>query len=309
VPDAVSAGRVSRAVSANGALPVLTYKQKVEDYVTSVMLHEVGHTLGLGHNFKGSLASPANSVMDYSADDDKSFRATPGPYDIAAIRYLYGLSTTLPQEPFCSDIEMLRDPDCNTFDDTSDPLNLFHGPRYHEQLDAALTGDGELPDDVTLNGLLRYVRAGKSASIRVHAWDLALVGIRAPIPAEVLASAPGYGAVADAMFSKLIQRLYVDGWELRGTITQDPPGDPLLLAAILEQLRANLLNVDGVRSYPTRRLIVDVLKQIQADEAYAVLEEARDALAAARPGLSGKELRAADDLAARIELAVSPYFL
>ena len=87
-----------------------------------------------------------------------------------------------------------------------------------------------------------------------------------------------------------------------------PPLDPLLTPAILEQLRANLLNIDGVRSYPTRWVAVDVLKKMQRFEAYAILREARDALTAARPGLSGNELLAADDLAARIDRALLPYF-
>jgi predicted Zn-dependent protease len=36
--------------------------QMVEDYVAGVVLHEIGHTLGLRHNFKGSLVPPSASV-------------------------------------------------------------------------------------------------------------------------------------------------------------------------------------------------------------------------------------------------------
>lgn len=89
---------------------------KVEEYVKSslyyLVLHEMGHTLGLNHNMKASqLYSPAEinnreltsrtgltgSVMDYpavnlSADPGKQgqyFTEKPGPYDMWAIEYGY----------------------------------------------------------------------------------------------------------------------------------------------------------------------------------------------------------------------------
>jgi hypothetical protein len=66
-----------------------------------VVMHEVGHTLGLDHNFRGSAAAledgvPA-SVMDYPAaglpplgqDLGDLFAAAVGPYDLWAISYVY----------------------------------------------------------------------------------------------------------------------------------------------------------------------------------------------------------------------------
>ncbi len=87
-------------------------EQFVRDYITSITVHEVGHTLGLRHNFRASrlftqaqLASPAftqaqglsGSVMDYlpvnlplpGQPRPVAFQTTLGPYDYWAIDYAY----------------------------------------------------------------------------------------------------------------------------------------------------------------------------------------------------------------------------
>ena len=74
----------------------MTGKEFLEKYLTQVILHEVGHTLGLRHNFKGSLS--VSSVMDYNAEADAVRLDKPGAYDVAAVRYLYGLSAAAPTQ-------------------------------------------------------------------------------------------------------------------------------------------------------------------------------------------------------------------
>ncbi|BDT65924.1 hypothetical protein os1_00730 [Comamonadaceae bacterium OS-1] len=87
-------------------------EQFVRDYITSLTVHEVGHTLGLRHNFRASrlftqaqLADPAftraqglgGSVMDYlpvnlalpGQPRPAAFQTTLGPYDYWAIDYAY----------------------------------------------------------------------------------------------------------------------------------------------------------------------------------------------------------------------------
>ncbi len=60
----------------------LTKKQKVEAYMTHTVMHEIGHTLGLRHNFKGSLGQ--TSVMDYPLQQDAVALTAPGAYDVDA---------------------------------------------------------------------------------------------------------------------------------------------------------------------------------------------------------------------------------
>jgi hypothetical protein len=84
----------------------------VNDFIVAVTMHEVGHTLGLRHNFKASNVLPfdrlndasltarnglTGSVMDYipvnlapeGKPQGEYFQSTPGPYDYWAIEYAY----------------------------------------------------------------------------------------------------------------------------------------------------------------------------------------------------------------------------
>ena len=90
----------------------------VEDGIIDLLLHEVGHTLGLRHNFKASSVftfdelsdvdftskhGVTGSVMDYNATNlldggVNYFQTKPGPYDYWAIEYGYS------EPPFTADI-------------------------------------------------------------------------------------------------------------------------------------------------------------------------------------------------------------
>ncbi|GEN10115.1 hypothetical protein MFU01_51520 [Myxococcus fulvus] len=295
--------------AARDALSGRALEERVERFFTTVVMHEVGHTLGLRHNFKGSFAMPSNSVMEYTNPAEQEQRgAAVGPYDVAAVRYLYGLSSSPPTEPFCMDSDTFTDPDCNRYDATPAPLTLFYGPEYRQALDAHLAGSGPSPADGPLNGVLQYVRASRLPAQRVHAWNLAMQGLEAPIAPEVLAADPGHGARADLMTRVVFQRLYLDAASLRGYVRNAPRPDTAMTPLILAQLRANLLNVDGVRVFATRKVMVRILKQLQTFEAYAILREGRLAVEAELPGLSGRQLLEAEDLAALLRQATSPYF-
>lgn len=106
-----------------------------------LVLHEVGHNLGLRHNFKASAdvrKSKVSSVMDYAFLSSREPQH-PGGYDTAAIQVAYGpveqRRAALDQKfLFCTDHEVYTsvDPMCAHFDrgDTLFQLVQAHKQRY-----------------------------------------------------------------------------------------------------------------------------------------------------------------------------------
>jgi hypothetical protein len=298
----------------DGAIPApaddsqLTKQQKFENYVTHTILHEIGHTLSLRHNFKGSFVTPTTSVMDYVLDQPAVLTAVPQSYDIEAIKYLYGLSADRPKSLFCTDEATRSDPDCGRFDESDDPLMKYWGPLYTPVLADYLSGRSTVQPNNTLNNVLKFVRAGASAK-KAIAFALATEGVRAPLDAATIAAfTPGRAERVDAIARKILQRLYIDAADQRGDFSMDPPADGVLMTPLLAELKGNLLNSDKIRSFPTRRICVDILKKLQSQAAYQILVEARAVLAVERLSLSGSDQALLDDLAARIDNATHPYF-
>ncbi|MCP3142019.1 zinc-dependent metalloprotease [Pyxidicoccus xibeiensis] len=296
----------------------LTKKQKVEQYLTHVILHEVGHTLGLRHNFAGSLVfdgDPASerstSVMEYVYDPDAIFVDKPASYDVQAVRYLYGLSTALPTGLFCTDPDTRVEPYCVRYDRYSDPLGNFFGPTH--QLVQELVLYEILPFEALAgafdyygNSVLGWVRAGVPAD-QTFAYDVAIGQVRPPLAVPPDAG-PGYGAAADDLARRLLARLYLDPVSARDDITFTPDESSAVTPAVLADIHGILINVDGVRSFRARRTMVDILKSMQSLPAYLTLREGRDTITASLGTLSGSERAQAEDLLARIQAALSPYY-
>jgi hypothetical protein len=304
------------AADAGANAKALTKKEKVEKFITHLVAHEVGHTLGLRHNFKGSL-NQQSSLMEYILDRaiPAAGRDQPGPYDIDAIKLLYGLSKKQPAQPFCTDDGLERDPDCNTFDRGADPLNQFYGPAYQAEVSDLVhagTPDPELAQfvDDDLNQIADWLRAGTPVQ-QLQAFtyvNVAPVGV--DFSAEE-AKSPGFLERLDALAAGNVRRLFLDGASRRGEIKDDVRLDGTLLTAVLHELDGVVRNVDKYRSYETRRTVVDVLKQLQLPEALAVLTNARQAIVAERAALPAGSIDASlvDDLLVRIDVALHPYFL
>jgi hypothetical protein len=283
--------------------------QMVEDYVAGVVLHEIGHTLGLRHNFKGSLVPPSSSIMEYIDDFDQVNVFTPQSYDVAAVKLLYGVSTAYPTDPFCTDEDTAVDPDCTRFDVGADPLNEFFGPIYQDTVGTFLTDPTfpYIPGNFITNSLLAYVRAGRNSATRTHAYHLAADYVTGTAPPPAIA----IGSRVNAFSGYLNKRLWLDPSSARtsggNSIVNDPPvaSDPALNALFLADEGGWLRNRNGVTSFSNRRTAVDVLKKVQTSSAYLELLGARTDILAASPTPVDPLVA---DLLARIDVAVTPYF-
>ncbi|WP_164017630.1 zinc-dependent metalloprotease [Pyxidicoccus trucidator] len=296
----------------------LTPKQKAENALTNLVLHEIGHTLGLRHNFSGTRVYDggdsvlrSSTVMDYPEFDDAIHGTQPGPYDVQAVRYLYGLSEQLPTQAFCTDPDRRLDPYCSPNDRFDEPLTKWFVPQLHAYLAPLLRNSVNLDRQKGLFGLyvndvLKFVRAG-NAQAQVTAYQGALAQVRPPlhVPAD---APPQYAARADELARRLLSRLYLDPVADRGFFSANPPATSALLPLVIADVKAILLNADGVRTYGSRRVMVDILKTQQTLASYSALRNAQETLTAQLPALSGDARLEAEDLVARISEAVSPYY-
>ncbi len=274
-----------------------TAKEKLENYVQEVALHEVGHTLGLRHNFKGSLVPPTSSTMEYNIADVSFVQPVPGPYDIDALRFLYGMSPNLPSQPFCTDDDTLYDPNCVRFDDPSPtPLYDYQLPWYTYV--ASMFLDGWLPVDYAdlylgYYGLetMGYARGG-DATESITAWSALVGGF-----CDFAGANPGADAVCGYWFRDIVRP--------RGAISF-PITDANVLAQVATDGRNTITNAD--RDFAVRRAAVDALKSLQNLGSYEALLAARDTLTTQLPALTGAQAALTRDLLARVDAAITPYF-
>lgn len=116
----------------------VTFQTYMRGYFEELVSHELGHNLGLRHNFRGNLsAAPelvaggvSHSIMEYLGRGFRHLNAI-GSYDIMAIKYGY-----LGVKPdklglFCTDEDVAAvdnpagSPECSRDDATADPFGFF----------------------------------------------------------------------------------------------------------------------------------------------------------------------------------------
>ncbi len=279
-----------------------TKAEKIERFLTHVMIHEVGHTIGLRHNFKGSLVAPSSSVMEYIVNEDSIFADTPQAYDIEAVKFLYGISPDAPKLPFCTDEDTQTDPGCTQFDRTASPLEQWDGANYTTVANTYVTGGNGFPN-TTLNNLAKWVRSPVSTPAeKQQAWNLLL----APINAAPAGAQP---TRVDVLARAIINRLYFDLPAARGTFASDPIVTETVQTYITDQVRGDLINASSNRSFATRRVAVDALKKQQTLRAYQALLDAKTAITTVRATLTGTDAALTDDLLGRLAVAINPYFV
>lgn len=131
----------------------MTYEQYMDGYMMEILAHEIGHNLGLRHNFKGNLGAYENvaeegsvsrSIMEYLGRPFRHLN-TIGPYDRMAIAYGYKGKTPKHLNWFCTDEDQgydamtlaLKSPECSKSDATSDPFSYWES-RLDRVLDLVL---------------------------------------------------------------------------------------------------------------------------------------------------------------------------
>jgi len=168
----------------------------VEAGLTDVVQHEVGHSLGLRHNFKGSAAMPfellgddayihANglgaSVMDYNARNyfaKTQFSPRVGSYDMAAIAYGYSKLESSAVEDVLrlagtgQVIELKSHPALEAIVASAGPFVTDEDDVSHTGMDP-FASDFDLSDEPLLfftDGLLRVSRTLEKAESSTETW-------------------------------------------------------------------------------------------------------------------------------------------
>lgn len=120
----------------------MTFEEYMTGYFTEMLEHELGHNLGLRHNFKGNLGayesdetgSVSRSIMEYLGRPYRHLNAI-GLYDKMAISYGYKGIAPKHLDWFCTDEDQgydvtsltIKSAECTKADATSDPFSFWEG--------------------------------------------------------------------------------------------------------------------------------------------------------------------------------------
>ena len=121
--------------------PNVTFDTYMAGYFHDMLTHELGHNLGLRHNFRGSLygadqpteGKVSVSVMEYLGRDYR-YLDHAGTYDVMALSYGYLGKMPGRTDQFCTDEDVpslttlaTSSAECSSTDATPDPFSFFQG--------------------------------------------------------------------------------------------------------------------------------------------------------------------------------------
>lgn len=156
----------------------MDYYTYMRGYFRDMVAHELGHNLGLAHNFLGnlsansseSLGSVSSSIMEYLGASYRHLNVV-GDYDVAAIAYGYmGVEPQFKKLAYCGDSASAPSPqnsaECSNEDAGPDPLGYFEFILREVMSKAVALGQSEKPDwqvedlqrplDFSVRGMARY---------------------------------------------------------------------------------------------------------------------------------------------------------
>lgn len=169
--------------------PGVSFEEYMDGYFHQVVAHEVGHNLGLRHNFMGSLGGnghdvATHSVMEYVARPERHL-ARVSEYDRQAIAYGYTGEVAEDLLPYCGDgdvaswVNPTRSAECSSHDAGSDPFGYFREERVRRAIDLVIgrglgaaapvwtTSDVYVPFWNGVHGMGLYAT---SAEATAHTW-------------------------------------------------------------------------------------------------------------------------------------------
>ena len=288
-----------RALLASNATDEMIMKAS-QAYVQEALTHEVGHTLGLRHNFAGTLAAdhaghtrqelffnyltggpylpmlPSSSVMDYHENIESALivnryavERKALPHDSSAMRFLYLGKEPDTSIPFCTDSEAGGELlDCVRFDYGNSPLEYTSSELYEN-----LSVDS-LPVQFYLQQAAKVMDGASVGNLRPSATAIA---------ADLLKNKPMlFTAFTDAgLYARTVKKRYpsvspkdIDKKDLRAEVIPD----------VIDDLKAWLLkNRYGFGSVTDMFMIVDPawkdawitrFNQISEDPAFTTIVDA-----------------------------------
>ncbi|MBI4871132.1 MAG: zinc-dependent metalloprotease [Candidatus Riflebacteria bacterium] len=278
----------------------MTDEELFKRLIQETIPHEVGHTLGLRHNFSGTAdvknakGADSTSLMDYEVDLQALIE--PGSYDTAAIAFGYDGKAALHENQsflYATDEDLEVDPLANQWD--SGDVLAFYEARYKHFLKLR---DGDYftsfqeyagSQESNLQVLRKFVNRDEKQGRK--AFDF-LVKILLSRPPE-----PPFNAVERLL---AMQVLTTPSESLA-------PLDDKQLSAVAEALAQNVAPCSD-DDFDFRVAAIETLKQMNNIYGYQALQTVAAAFKKARTGKAGPLEPRDQELVLRIEQALPGYF-